>query len=1229
MITLGIDLGSNSCASAWMDTESPDVQLAVSIFPAGVDEQENKRGTPLGQARRQARSQRRNLARRSLRKRQLRQLLTRYGLLPADADELRTIFKPKAGTIEGERWDPWQLRRKGLREPLSPHEFGRVLVHLNQRRGAVGVHTDPDDPDEGKVKEGMDRLDKTLKSRGVTTVGELIARLMLENRKPITRQADSLCSRRTLQRRRQRADKGPVELLFQPVRNRQYRINEEDQLYAGRERIRDEFKRLWDNQRSFDSELSRILVAHPDLRTALDNEKQSDTWRNQGVLFGQRHTYWNTGTLGRCDLEPTEQHCPHADMHAQEFRVIETVNNIRVNGPNRVDDPLTDAERTEVIKALRSQKTGSVATVRKALGFHSKDVKHLYTLNLEKDSDREINTDWFFREVALGVFGEDRWASMCPDKRESVNRAILKFDPDQSEHEKRLRSGASKWWTLDSEQVEDLISAWKSRPKLEKRMKLSRSAIRNLLPYMRGENGAPMSVSEARRAFADDDGNGATAAQRNRYALGIAVLTKADRRFFRKHDEPIPPAPTLSNPVVRKAVHEVRRHVIAWWRKTGRTPDRIVIEYTRSATQPEKIRNEALSLNRKREAIRKKWIAELDLQTESLTFQRRAVDRVLLFTQQRGVCPLCEQSLGTPRTVANGTDVETDHIVPMSRSQDNGLNNKILVHRPCNKGKGNKTPKEFLTTLGFEVMERCLKHLDGKDARDEYFTSRDCNRKWNNLHLDAPRTDSFLASQFTDTAYATRQVGQWLRDVLFNGRNESGRGVYTTKGAYTAILRNDWGLSESELDRTSSFGHTVDEIPVPEAGGPANQSRRARKEKNKDRLDHIHHAIDAVCIAFAPDRLQDLAHFAQKQEIARADLGRWPDREALTPPPPWNDLINFRSAVINAARSLVISHRPTKRRLTGAFHKKEHYGPVIEPLPSHRKEPASTLFTKREPAHELKPAHLRVPKGWDELCSQLKDPNRTNQEGQIIRRQLAALPDPPPSKSGIVRDRALRDRLRKCLRDHGVDPDGFTAGQIKSLVQQGKLTMGSGISIKGVVLLRTHNDPVIIPRKKWNHVTNKMDPDSDPRTVRVYEGRNNHHIEIREDKRGRWDGKIIPTFDAAKRVRLEKKDAVDRSDNEDGCFVMSLAEGETIHMKHPRTGRPDHFVVFKLDKPKKTIHFIHHWDARPSSAKETIPAREDIALSPRQLQELGVEPGKPPVKVRVTPLGEAIPYLRD
>ena len=155
---MGLDIGSNSVGSAWVDTDSRTIKLGVSIFPAGVDETDTKRGAPINQERRKARSMRRSIARRAERKRRLRSVLTSVGMLPSDPVELQALFDI----------NPWLLRRDALERELTPHEFGRVLVHLNQRRGALGlrIENEEDDKPDTQQKKNRKGKRKTKKTEG-------------------------------------------------------------------------------------------------------------------------------------------------------------------------------------------------------------------------------------------------------------------------------------------------------------------------------------------------------------------------------------------------------------------------------------------------------------------------------------------------------------------------------------------------------------------------------------------------------------------------------------------------------------------------------------------------------------------------------------------------------------------------------------------------------------------------------------------------------------------------------------------------------------------------------------------------------------------------------------------------------------------------------------------------------------------------------------------------------
>ena len=1259
MKTLGLDIGSNSVGSAWIDTAEKTIRLGVSVFPAGVDETDTRRGSPKNQARREARSMMRSIRRRAERKRNLRALLVGSGLLPQSSDDFDLLVRhnrwPIPETLESSDKDRtvWHLRVEALERELHPFEFGRVLVHLNQRRGALGVETDAEATDEGKIKDAIDRLKGKLDGR---TIGQFMLAEMIERRSPITGKN--------------------THYAQGPIRNRR----DSYEFHADRMMVHDEFDRIWKAQTAFTGELSLRMT--DELKEKLDNPDSEDIWREQGAIFGQRKTYWNTGTLGRCDLEPTDRCCPKLDMHAQHYRVIETVNNIRIKKRGTPERCLNLNERDAVIAALRKTKKATVKTVRAVLKIDKKSLKKqgetedFYSLNIERDEQREINTDRFWREIVLGVFGEERWEVMDEKARESVNRALLRFDKEAGGHEQRLRTGCRDWWGLDDEQTEALVKSWKARGRTEDRMNMSRRAICNVLPYMEhfDESGKrwPTQI-EARKAFTLDPnatdqttGQPATPEQRVRYAhdihsdelrcvlltqlggdedeykrlLKLRGSTKASRHFEAKHPDLLPPAPKMANPVVRKAIHEVRRHVMAHIAAAGCKPDRVVIELAREARQSGKVRQATLDRNRNRNNIRKainEIIAKvMNLDTLSKNQLRRAQDRVLLCRRQRGVCAYSRNTDGSGVAISeraaakgctdDGTRLEIDHIVPYSRSGDDSLNNKVLCYVKENRGKGNMTPKEWWGDA-FDEQIKPLAFVQGyvprKSDKNEYFSKKDYARLWDNLTRQVTE-DEWRNSQLTDTAYAGTQVMEYLRDALFDGvqKAKGSRGVYETNGRYTSMLRRDWELQD---------------------------------ENGKSRDDHRHHAVDAVVIALTEPYglLPVLAKQAQEAEEYHERTTYWPKRDPEPTrkliPKAWKDHHDLRNQVMEAREQLLVSHRPVKTKLVGALHEQTQFGPVTG---------SDELFTNRIRLSGLKPAHLRMPipeKKADIIKRISKDwQNRYQRRGMKARdakakaveraKRIVSAPefkrrliDPPPGKGGIVRDLDLRQNLRECVtqwceqQGNGRNADSFTEKDARSMIECGAFKGTSGVPIHSVILLRVMNDPVVIPRRQWDAQRGTRVPMPGTQNSRIFVGGNNHHIPIREDSQGKWSGEVVSAYEAAKRIRTTNGHAVDRADRPEpqGRFIMSLAEGETVHMCHPDTGESGYFVVFKLDKPR-TIHFKSHTDARlaggrKNESKNVIQGskREDIAVTVSALRvKCSFADGTPPVKVRISPLGE-------
>ncbi len=1342
---LGLDIGSNSVGSFWFDAQGGRLAAGTSVFPAGVEETDDKRGEPRNAKRRMARRTRITLARRAQRKRELKKKLVGVGLLPSGAGEFKELL---------EATDPWELRRTGLDRKLAPHEFGRVLLHLAQRRGALGLRTvdiesgdDLDGDGDGPVKAAIGAVQAKMREGGARTFGEFIATLRQQRITPIT----------TEDRRREPLRKGPREYRDR-IRNKANNYEH----CADRAMVRHEFAKLWEKQASFGGPLAEALT--DELRVALDDESGDTAWKHKGLLFGQRRSSWDLGTLGRCTLHPTERCLPHADVYASRYLVVETVNNLKIIEQGMEPRSLTPSERRTIKDYLsgplgiekRGKRKGqpkqsvSVSDLRDLMGWGRASKTAHFRFNVESDEDRVINTDWFSREIIHGAVTREKWQAMPERVREGLNRAILKYDPEDAGHALKLREGAMAWAGLDEAQAERLLTAWKRRPKPDaKRLNMSRRAVRNLLEKMDAEVPYPdrsrpghtrwLTQIEARKLIAEDSAFCDTTTceplddhTRRRYATGAKGATASDRHYMRKHllanggeavrgpdgqplSEP-PPAPLVSNPVVRKAIHEVRRHLVEYMKTFGRKPDRIFVELSREAKMGKKDADAMLLKNRLRNRIRNDIIREFSLHSKTATQQRAAVDRVVLAVQQRCVCPLCGKTEAgdgsggiTLLNAAKGDGCEAAHIIPKACGGNNGLGNIVLAHTKCNRDMGRRTPREFWGakldggfSAGISWVENIYEGVERqkpKEARGVtgnslwalYFNRRDDQAKIDQFKREVKDLPAMTQRQGEATKYAARQVMAYLSDAIFDSAGLPERGgerrIFATDGLWTSRLRREWGLF---FDPHGARDHKLE-----------GEEKRLRKEK--DRGDHRHHAVDAAAIACCSPQVQEA--WEARERKAENDGVNTADEEAmeiyrrqhpLPPPAPFKTREDFRGAIWRAVfgdgeTERPICHRPVKRKLTGALHEETLFGPVLDSAGS-----LTNSYTGRKDVQKLTPAHLRMPR--DETAAEAVErlAARRSRLMNVDRKTavrwaksvvespgyVAAKVDPKPGKSGIVRDIALRARIRQCLAEAGYDPETFSDANITNILKSGGLRHLSGVPIRSVVLLRTMVDPVVTSRWASDHATGERYKEYDAETgegnaaaARAYVGGNNHHIEIRAAKqkggREKWTGKIVSAFEAAQRSiarqralraagipnarelrRLSEGERarltarardvertnpiVDRRDHSDGGkFIMSLCEGETLLMKDKRTGKVGYFVVAKLD-PNTRIMLVPHWDARSATARKDadlrdVPdsEREQLSVTPDDLRNLA-PPGRPhAIKVRVTPLGTVMELAND
>ncbi|MEJ7592093.1 MAG: type II CRISPR RNA-guided endonuclease Cas9 [Planctomycetaceae bacterium] len=343
---LGLDLGANSLGwavlelqpkTAWHNADPIGViATGVRMFDAGVDGSiEQGKDSSRGAERRQARQTRRQTWRRQYRKSKLFGILQRLEHLPStenreadtrdvalkSLDEALTAKWCPEGDIDSHQKLPYLLRAAALEHALEPFELGRALYHLGQRRGykANRKTEKPDDEDAGKVATGITVLDR--------------ARLAIPD------------------------DPSTIRTLAQTVRDEftqqegRFALKSEDPSSATRGRIR---KHYTSRKMYYDE-----FIAIRDAQLGFDTSIQIADWKRiEKALFHQRPLKSQKHLVGRCTLEYDgrghgRRRCTIAMQEFQEFRLLQTVNHLRILLPDQPSQPLTDDQRGILVDHLQ------------------------------------------------------------------------------------------------------------------------------------------------------------------------------------------------------------------------------------------------------------------------------------------------------------------------------------------------------------------------------------------------------------------------------------------------------------------------------------------------------------------------------------------------------------------------------------------------------------------------------------------------------------------------------------------------------------------------------------------------------------------------------------------------------------------------------------------------------------------------------------------------------------
>ncbi|MCC7319232.1 MAG: type II CRISPR RNA-guided endonuclease Cas9 [Bacteroidales bacterium] len=801
----GLDLGVASIgwAAIMEPTELNETNailgLGVRINPLTTDEVDEfgKGGNvPTNVARRQARGMRRNLHRYKQRRYTLSNTLKNLGLFPAE--KLLRGLSPH---------ELFALRERGLKEPLTREEIGRFILHLNIRRGYKSSRKDSGMDADGKKQsdylEEIKEREQELHEKHLT-IGAKMAKNLRDN--PSYRVKQQIFNRSTYQ---------------------------------------EEFDAVWSEQARY----------HPDVLTESNRKLIRDR-----ILYFQRPLRSQKGLVGECALEWScavdntgnkiiqpnglprivrPKCAPKSSPLAQECKIWESIHNLRILNEYGESYILSLEQKEHLFNVLqnRDKRLSARDLFRE---FKLSEKTHSVDA-LVKEKGLECNTT---RARILKVFKETNVQS----------RDLLVFEPKEEitywpgTDEERVQLSSNfdqepfyKLWHLiyATEEESDLIRLLQTRYNFSQEQARALAAIdfttagftnkssramRRLLPHLRKGNDYTASCTLAGYNHSNS-------------------LTKAEneaRKLLEKLD--VLPKNSLRNPVVEKILNQMI-HLVNEMIATYGKPDEIRVDLARALKQSAKERKKRDQDNRKREkenkSIRELIASTANIAPESVT--KVQIEKWKLYHQVDG-CSLYTGKRVDLATFLNGEFIDIEHIIPKTRQFDDSFENKTICERAFNIEKGKFTARDFMEAQpipglqSFEAYKLMVKKLldDEKINRG----------KFERLMMSAEDISSdFLSRQLRDTQYITKKARSILQEVCFH--------VHSSSGSVTDFLRHQWGWDEAiewlRLNQFRDAGLTK-WIKIKKDKPNGYQDKEIIPGWTK-RLDHRHHALDALVVA--------------------------------------------------------------------------------------------------------------------------------------------------------------------------------------------------------------------------------------------------------------------------------------------------------------------------------------------------------------------------------------------
>jgi CRISPR-associated endonuclease Csn1 len=267
---------------------------------------------------------------------------------------------------------------------------------------------------------------------------------------------------------------------------------------------------------------------------------------------------------------------------------------------------------------------------------------------------------------------------------------------------------------------------------------------------------------------------------------------------------------------------------------------------------------------------RKEKLEDIDKIRKNAKPTTSEINKYKLWLEQGYISPYTGKLI--PLSDLFTTKYQIEHIIPQSRLFDDSLSNKVICESEVNDLKGNKTALEFIlknedrivTLTGGKTVKIFTKEAYNVHITNYY--NKNKNKQKRLLNEEIP--EKFIERQLNDTKYISKIVKNLLSKIVREDDEQevTSKHVVSLNGSITSKMKQDWGLNDvwnkivtprferlNAITNSSDFGKL--ELKVDEFGNRGKQVFQTTvpdaiaKGFSKKRIDHRHHALDALVIA--------------------------------------------------------------------------------------------------------------------------------------------------------------------------------------------------------------------------------------------------------------------------------------------------------------------------------------------------------------------------------------------